>query len=162
MKSTKPWDYLYYFGYLMILSYREVIVWLFDRVGARNLITQSLVCGIGCTRPVKTSRHTESTPNYIKTWPHEGEKLWNFKVLFDFSSIFLGFHWNFFYFGRIIVMWDAGEIVSRSTDFFTQSIMYRMQPGIPRDLGDAVRHPEVSAGCLEVFTKLVEPETRIQ
>ena len=29
-------------------------------------------------------------------------------------------------------------------------------------LGDAARHPEVSTGCLEVFTGQVEPETRSQ
>ena len=46
--------------------------------------------------------------------------------------------------------------------FYPQSIMYRMQPSIPRDLGDAARHPEVSTGCLEVFTGQVEPETRSQ
>ena len=101
------------------------------------------------------------TPNYIEPWQHDGEKLWNIEVLFDILIYFLRIsYYNFIYSLEFYVRcrWHF-----QPTDrLFTLKVPCIGCNGVPRDIGDAARHPEVSTGCLEVFTGQVEPETRSQ
>ena len=82
------------------------------------------------------------------------------KLCLGFSYIFLGFpiEISCISLGYVRCRWNF-----QPTDRFLPSkLSCSGCSRVPRDLGDAARHPEVSTGCLEVFTGQVEPETRSQ
>ena len=128
--------------------------------GCRSSLRPSraaLVCGIGYTESVNTSRHLESTTNHSKTWQHEGETAGMLRFCSKCSYFFLRIHlWNFLNFAGMCEM--QVKFLPKVSCIGCNRALGRC---IPRVLGDAARHPEVSAGCLDVFTGLMESENEV-